>query len=583
MEELQTQSEPSLDVPIIPHAIAFPLKDALFLFMDEEKQAQLHEAICNIPHIYYYQFKSYYFLTFEILKTLLPNVDISLIIIQFEKRDDTFNKFSTSLLPPDASQTVNIENDQPERKSTKFLTNKKLFSLAGILSFALASLLLFLFCYEENKGNTKIKEEVFVSFARSDLVVPDETALLRRPDLMSQIDDAFKTDHSVQTIALVGMGGAGKTTLARQYARSQRSSVVWEINAETKESLKNSFANLAYALLKTNKEKQDFKELQYIKDPVEREQKILQGVKERLKLHPEWLLIYDNVEKFNDLQKYFPSAPDIWGKGRILLTTRDANIQNSGHVSSVIQVGVLDPYQKLDLFVKIFSSKDSRDSKTPNQKQKKEYDIFLKDIPPLPLDISVAAYYIKATGVSYLQYIKYLNEYDKNFENVSQEVLRNYSYYDRTRTSIITLSLKHLIKVNKDFTDLLLFICLLDSQHIPKELLDRYRGSTLADNFIYHLKKYSLIENKDRESINETYFTIHRNIQGLIFSYLRRTLPLKDNDIINKIERTLEKYIKDAHHKADFQKNLLILISHCTKFLVTTHPPRFCGSKKVNI
>ncbi|MDI9635807.1 hypothetical protein QM565_08415 [Geitlerinema splendidum] len=38
--------------------------------------------------------------------------------------------------------------------------------------------------------------------------------------------------------------------------------------------------------------------------------------------------------------------------------------------------------------------------------QKEEVNAFLKFIPPFPLDVSVAAYYIKSTHLTYEKYLK---------------------------------------------------------------------------------------------------------------------------------------------------------------------------------
>jgi len=117
--------------------------------------------------------------------------------------------------------------------------------------------------------------------------------------------------------------------------------------------LENSFKNLAGALLKTEEDKKILRGIQKIKNPTEKQEKIIQFVKKRLRIYSNWFLIYDNVEKFTDIQKYFPQDSVTWGDGKILLTTRDGNIQNNKHVSSSLQIGELAPHQMLNLFTKI--------------------------------------------------------------------------------------------------------------------------------------------------------------------------------------------------------------------------------------
>jgi hypothetical protein len=151
----------------------------------------------------------------------------------------------------------------------------------------------------------------------------------------------------------VGIAGAGKTTLARQYARKQRAAVILEVNAETRETLIDSFENLAHALSTTEEDQRILRGLQEIKDSKKREERILHFVKDHLKLHKDWILIYDNVELFADFQNQLPQDDGTWGQGKILITTRDSNIQNMSTIAAVVEVNELTPSEKLTLFRKI--------------------------------------------------------------------------------------------------------------------------------------------------------------------------------------------------------------------------------------
>ena len=43
-----------------------------------------------------------------------------------------------------------------------------------------------------------------------------------------------------------------------------------------------------------------------------------------------WLLIYDNVEALSDMKEYMPLDADAWGRGHVLITTCNANLQHAG-------------------------------------------------------------------------------------------------------------------------------------------------------------------------------------------------------------------------------------------------------------
>ena len=113
---------------------------------------------------------------------------------------------------------------------------------------------------------------------RSDLPIPIQAVLLDRSEDIIQISEKLQGTGSIKTIVLVGPGGIGKTILSRQYAQSQKANVIWEINAETHESLKSSFEDLATALAITEKDQKILIGFRDIKDPKEREKKLIQFV-----------------------------------------------------------------------------------------------------------------------------------------------------------------------------------------------------------------------------------------------------------------------------------------------------------------
>ncbi|MBN9413613.1 MAG: tetratricopeptide repeat protein [Candidatus Paracaedimonas acanthamoebae] len=363
----------------------------------------------------------------------------------------------------------------------------------------------------------------------------------------------------IKTLALVGQGGAGKTTLACQYAQSQSYQIIWEINAETRNSFIASFESLALALSRTENEKRIIKNLQEIKDTNEREKILFSFIKIHLKKYPDWLLIFDNVDTFSDIQNYFPCDSRIWGEGKIIVTTRDENIQNNNLINHVIYIDELTSIEKEQLFSSIMEINE-------NDKEKDSIKAFLTHIPSLPLDISIAAYYLKATNISYEQYHENLKLYTPEFSNLQKDILENANKYNKTRYEIISMSVEKLIETDKNFSELLLLISLIDSQNIPRNLIDNFKNKDTTDKFIYNLKKYSLILNIE----NTDTFSLHRSTQEIILKHLIKVLTLKQKTaFIEKIIDVIEKYIMKIIEKEDFLK-LPFLENHCLKLLSHT-------------
>jgi hypothetical protein len=85
----------------------------------------------------------------------------------------------------------------------------------------------------------------------------------------------------------------------------------------------------------------------------------------------------------------------------------------------------------------------------------------------MPLDVSAAAYYLKNTNASFEDYIKITEKTTEDFEKIQSKLLEESINYSKTRYGIITSTFEEVIRQNINFRDLLLFVCLLDSQGIP--------------------------------------------------------------------------------------------------------------------
>ena len=64
--------------------------------------------------------------------------------------------------------------------------------------------------------------------------------------------------------------------------------------------------------------------------------------------------------------------------------------------------------------------------------------------------------------------------------------------YTKTRYSIVVLSLNHFMEIHENFKELLLLVSLLNSQYIPRELLEKYKKNIMGMQLTGMPTRYSV-------------------------------------------------------------------------------------------
>jgi tetratricopeptide (TPR) repeat protein len=249
------------------------------------------------------------------------------------------------------------------------------------------------------------------------------------------------------------------------------------------------------------------------------------------------------------LKDFCPGDSQTWGKGKVIITTRNENIKTVSYLGEIkiISVCELEDDEKERLFSNILE-------RSRNEKTKK----FLKQIPGYPLDVSSAAYYIKNTGVSPEEYLKYTQHATREFIEMNQKIMSECSDYNRTRYEIVTSNFREILKKDTLFLELLVMICFLDSQEIPLEILRKVNGAIVADRLISHLKQYSMI------TCNDDNISIHRSIQSIGLDYLLKEMnPAEKKRITDKLISVLTPYENLESNCSE----LHMFISHLKAFL----------------
>jgi len=467
---------------------------------------------------------SFYLPFFDVLKKLLPEVSLDAFLLKFPNNSEDSSDKNADLTKKDNQSSLK------DSFSTKTVPSFPLSPKNTLIGTKIIGIILMIFFFLTLASHYEhFKVTCDNPPIRADLPIPHQKVLLSRSQILREIEKSFKKQEPrIKSVTLIGAGGSGKTTISRLYARSQMVPFVWEINAETKESLRNSFKDIAHALSKTPEQKSDLDLIQKISNATEQEKQLLFFVKQRLKEKSPWLLIYDNVESLSDMKDFFPEDQQVWGEGRILVTTRDSNSSNTSYVNpdGIIFIDELRLEDAFALYTKILYDNQPGKLTSP---QRENIMHFLQQIPTYPLDISIASYYIKNTQITLTQYLERIKKFTEEFDETQESILKRVNHYTKTRYGIVSASLEEIIESNPNFKELLFLICLMDSQNIPVSLLEACKGELVAEQLLYHLKKHALITHQKESPLNT--FSLHRSTQAAGFSFFKKVIKNTDQKI----------------------------------------------------
>jgi len=477
-----------------------------------------------------------------------------------EKNHLTYSKDEMSIRQDENDNfKLSVDNLNPENPGAEVVRRislaerfKKRAFFATIITMLSCPIVFGVFYY-----NNKNKEH---SRVHVDLRLPEKETFIKRSFLLKKMDDVFKGNkNKIKQLIIVGIGGIGKTTIARSYAMQDSSNMLWEINAENEMEIIKSFERLAIVLAKNKEERDEIEHLHMLNNMDHFKTKLMAIVQNQLHDRRNWLLIYDNVDNINDIIQYLPRSENVWGEGKILITTRNQNIVDSQYINrtNVIAVPELSAEEKKNLFFKILypNTAEAKDLIKKDLLNKNAHQ-FLDKLPPYPLDVSTAAYFLKNTKMDYEKYLEDIEQPNSALKTVETSLLKDVDYNFNTRYNIVMATIQKIIARDQDFKYKLFELGLLSASEIPFALLEKEDANNNIIPFIRELARHSLISYDN--TIKTSSISLHRSVHNIIYLYLTELLEqsLREKYIKNLNERvsnTLNETVnKEEIHKVRF-------------------------------
>ncbi|KAI4262142.1 MAG: hypothetical protein L6R42_002673 [Xanthoria sp. 1 TBL-2021] len=313
-----------------------------------------------------------------------------------------------------------------------------------------------------------------------------------REEQLSDVSSKLSQTGKHNRVAVVGLGGVGKTRLVRQYIEAQKNadiSVFW-VHAGTAERMKSGSRDIANAV-----------GIQGCDGP---NVDILSKVKEWLESEASgrWLLIYDNVddidlmydEEHGRLATYFPRS----NRGSVVMTTRNRQIGiKFATAKNIIPLSALTDEESITLM----ATRLGQD----NPERRSDLKQLANTLAGIPLAIIQAVSFIQENESTPA---RYLELYEANESN--QIELLSQDFEDDTRdpelknpiASTWMVTFEYMKARQRLAANTLCMMSMFDSQAIPEALISKTAGgdsdpSTSVEKTLGMLRAYSLISPRD--------------------------------------------------------------------------------------
>lgn len=317
---------------------------------------------------------------------------------------------------------------------------------------------------------------------------------------------AGKKAAFVQTQAISGLGGIGKTQTAIEFAyryREHYSAVLWA-RGETRSTLMSDLTAIAYLLDLPEKNEQQ-------------QERIVQATRRWLQTSKNWLLILDNVEDLSLVEEVLPAEYS----GHVLLTTR---AQSTGTFAQRVDLEQMEPEEGA-LFLLRRAKLIAPDAPLEALDAAVEAQKISQVLDGLPLALDQAGAYIEETGCGLADYLERYQQ--RRAALLSRRGLLGTDHPESVDTTL-SLAFERVKRANPAAAELLRFCAFLDPDAIPEEILTEgaselgpILGPVAADQValdaaLADLRHYSLL----RRNPDSRTLTLHRLVQAVLKEHM---------------------------------------------------------------
>jgi tetratricopeptide (TPR) repeat protein len=305
-----------------------------------------------------------------------------------------------------------------------------------------------------------------------------------------------------QRVAVVGLGGIGKTQVALEFAYTVKASwpeysVFW-IPALSMESMEQACSDIARirGIPPAVDDKEDIKELvrQYLNDEAA----------------GQWLLIVDNADDMEllfgtgqskGIADYLPQSEN----GLIIFTTRHQEVAVSLADSDVIELEEMDRQEAVSFLEKSLVRKHLLGNDTTTTE-------LLDELTYLPLAIAQAAAYLNRNRIPISEYLRLLRNTEQDIISLMSQEFRDNTRYKNSANAVARTWLVSFDQIRDHDTvaaNLLSFMSCIEPKAIPRSILPIVQPDERMVRAIGTLCSYSFVVRRGDEDMYDIHRLVH--------------------------------------------------------------------------
>ncbi|EXL39052.1 hypothetical protein FOCG_18327 [Fusarium oxysporum f. sp. radicis-lycopersici 26381] len=334
-----------------------------------------------------------------------------------------------------------------------------------------------------------------VPFSKNDCFVGREDVLAKLRGLLFE--------QGRQKVALVGLGGLGKTQIALQLA-------FW-----VKENKPDYSVFWMPAFSMAGFEQECVKLVRALGIPCSAGEDVKDAVRQHLssKDAGSWFLIVDNADDAEIFQKstpypgggilnFLPSSDN----GRTLFTTRSRQVAIAAAKTAIEKLPQMHPEEAIDLLRRSLIDKDGLDDG-------ESVSQLLDTLTYLPLAIAQAAAYMNVYEISVAEYIRVFNDADaENRTELLEQGFDDEAHYDSSQGAVATTWLVSFYRIRRTApaaADLLSFMAFIEPRGIPRSILPMLKTEQQMMQAIGTLTGHGFLSQRGREATFDMHSLVH--------------------------------------------------------------------------